>query len=81
MGVQVRADLHAVWLAPQLPVGWDVAELERLRFGGHTITVRGTPTSLIVTHLSGPAPLTVTYQALDGSKYSALVDVGRSVEW
>ena len=81
MGVQVRADLHAVRLSPQLPSSWDAVELERLSFGGHTITVRATRTNLIVTHLSGPAPLTITYQALDGSEESAVVEVGRSVQW
>lgn len=81
MGVQVRADLHEVRLAPQLPAGWDVAELEKLSFGRHTITVRATPSSLVVTHLSGPAPLTVIYQAPDGSQQSAVVEVGRSVQW
>jgi hypothetical protein len=81
MGVQVRADLHAVRLAPQLHTGWEVAELERLSFGGYTITVRTTPTGLAVTHLSGPAPLTVTYRAPDGGERSAVVDAGRSVQW
>ena len=81
MGVQVRADLHAVRLAPQLPAGWEAAELEKLSFGGHTITVRATPTSLNVTHLFGPAPLTVAYQAPNGNERSAMVEAGRSVQW
>ena len=81
MGVQVRADLHAVRLAPQLPTGWEVAELERLSFGGHAMTVRITHTSLTVTHFSGPAPLSVTYRAPDGSERSAVIDAGRSVQW
>jgi glycogen debranching enzyme len=63
LGVQVRADLHAVELAPRLPAGWEAAELERLSFGGHTITVRARPTGLTMTHLAGPGPLTVTYHA------------------
>lgn len=81
MGVQVRADLHTVRLAPHLPAGWEAAELERLSFGGHTITVRATPISLTVTHLSGPAPLTATYRAPEGSQQSVVVEVGRSVQW
>ena len=32
MGIHVRADLHAVTLAPQLAAEWDSAELENLRF-------------------------------------------------
>jgi len=81
MGVRVRADLHSVRLAPQLPAGWEAAELERLSFGGHTITVRAIPTGLTVIHLSGPAPLTATYQAPDGSEQSAVVVAGESVQW
>jgi len=81
MGVHVRADLHAVRLAPQLPAGWDAAELERLSFGGHTIAVRATSTSLVVNHLSGPTPLTVTYQTSNGSELSAAVAAGESLQW
>lgn len=81
MGVQVRADLHAVRLAPQLPAGWEAAELERLIFGGHMITARATHDSLIVTHISGPAPLTITYRASDGCELSAVVEASRSVQW
>jgi len=80
MGVQVRADLHAVRLVPQLPAEWEAAELERLRFGGYTITVRITPTVLSVTHISGPTPLTVTYRTPDGSERSVVVEVGRSMQ-
>lgn len=81
MGVQVRADLRAVRLAPQLPTGWEAAELERLNFSGHTITVRATLTGLAVTHLSGPSPLTVIYQTPDGNERSAVVEAGRRVQW
>jgi glycogen debranching enzyme len=81
MGVQVRADLHAVRLAPQLPAGWDATELERLSFGGHTITIRATATNLIVVHLSGPTPLAVTYRGLDGSEQSTVVQAGQSMRW
>lgn len=81
MGVHVRADLHSVRLAPNLPARWEAAELERLSFGGHTITVRATPGGLTVIHVSGPAPLTVTYLAPDGSEQSALVVAGESVGW
>jgi glycogen debranching enzyme len=77
MGVQVRADLHTVRLAPQLPAGWESAKLERLSFGGHTLTVHVTLTGLSVDHLSGPAPLTITYRAPDGSERSAVVEAGR----
>jgi hypothetical protein len=81
MGVQVHADQHAVSLYPQLPARWDVVELERLSFGGHTITIRITPTNLIVAHLSGPTPLTVTYRASDGSEQTKVIEAGRNVQW
>lgn len=81
MGAQVRADLDAVRLAPQLPPGWEAAELERLSFGGHTMTIRATPTGLTVTHLSGPAPLGVTYLAPDESEQSTVIEPGRTAHW
>lgn len=76
MGVQVRADLHAVKITSQLPDGWESAELEKLSFGGHTITVGVTRTGLSVTHLSGPAPLAVTYRVPGGSERSVVVAAG-----
>ncbi len=81
MGVQVRADLHAVRISPQLPAEWEAAELERLSFGGHTITVRVTWTGLTITHLAGREPLNVTYDAPEGSERSAVVDVGAMAHW
>jgi glycogen debranching enzyme len=81
MGVQVRADLHSVRLAPELPTGWETVELEKLTFGGHTIKVRVTSTGLTVIHLSGPAPLTVTTRAPDGNERSAVLEAGRGVHW
>lgn len=68
MGIQVRADLHAVTIAPQLAAAWDSAELEDLRFRGHTITVRATHTGITVTHSSGPGPLAITYRSAAGSE-------------
>ena len=81
MGVQVRADLHTVRLAPQLPAGWETARLERLSFCGHTISVQVTLAGLSLAHLSGPAPLTITYRSPAGSERSALVEAGRRVQW
>lgn len=81
MGVQVRADLHAVRLSPQLPAGWEAAELERLSFGGHTITIRATSSGMSVTYIAGPAPLTVNYRATDGSERSVVIEAGRSIQW
>ena len=68
MGIQVRADLHAVTIAPQLAAAWDSAELEDLRFGGHTITVRAMHTGITVTHTGGPGPLAITYRSAAGSE-------------
>jgi len=68
MGITVRADLHALTIAPQLAAAWDFAELENLRFGEHTITVRATHTGITMTHSSGPATLSVTYRAPDGTE-------------
>jgi len=68
-------------VAPQLPAGWETVELEKLAFGGHTISLRATSSSLRLTHLSGPAPLTATGLAPDGSEHSARIEVGESVQW
>jgi glycogen debranching enzyme len=76
MGVHVRADLHAVTIAPQLATAWDFAELENLRFGEHTITVRATHTGVSVTHTSGPAPLTITYRTPDGAEMDFTLELG-----
>lgn len=80
MGVQVCADLHTVRLAPWLPDGWEAATLERLSFGGHTITVHATLTGLSLAHLPGSTPLTITYRAPNGSEQSALIQAGRSFQ-
>jgi glycogen debranching enzyme len=78
MGIHVRADLHAVTIAPQLAAAWDSAELENLRFGEHAITVRATPTGVTVTHTSGPVPLTVTYRAPDGMETDFTLEPGET---
>ncbi|MFQ5812922.1 MAG: glycosyl hydrolase family 65 protein [Anaerolineae bacterium] len=78
MGIAVRADLHAVTIAPQLAAAWDFAELENLRFGEHTITVRATHTGVTVTHASGPVPLSVTYRALDGTETTFTLKPGET---
>ncbi len=80
MGITVRADLHAVTIAPQLAAAWDFAELENLRFGEHTITVRATHTSVTVTHTSGPAPLSITYRAPDGTEIAFTLEPGETSE-
>ncbi|MFQ6102525.1 MAG: glycosyl hydrolase family 65 protein, partial [Anaerolineae bacterium] len=78
MGITVRADLHAVTIAPQLPAAWDFAELENLRFGEHTITVRATHTGITITHTSGPAPLSITYRAPDGAETTFTLKPGET---
>lgn len=78
MGISVRADLHAVTIAPQLAATWDFAELDSLRFGEHTITVRATHTGLTVAHISGPAPLAITYRAPDGTEATFILKPGEA---
>ena len=78
MGITVRADLHTVTIAPQLAAAWDFAELENLRFGEHTITVRATHTGVTVTHTSGPVPLSVTYRAPDGMETACTLKSGET---
>ena len=78
MGITVRADLHTVTIAPQLTAAWDFAELENVRFGEYTITVRATHTGVTVTHTSGPATLFVTYRAPDGTETAFTLEAGET---
>ncbi|MGZ5374703.1 MAG: MGH1-like glycoside hydrolase domain-containing protein, partial [Aeromicrobium sp.] len=73
MGIEVQAHLHTVNVAPQLPEGWDFAELKNLRFASHVVTVRVTREGLTMTHVSGPAALTVVYHLLDGKEATQTV--------
>lgn len=73
MGVEVRADRHTVTVTPQLPNGWDFAELENLSFGSHTVTFRVTRTQIAATHVRGSTPLTMTYRSLDGTEAARVV--------
>jgi len=78
MGIAVRADLHAVTLAPQLAAAWDFAELENLRFGEHTVTVRATHTGVTVTHTSGSVPLSITCRRPDGPETAFTLKPGET---
>ncbi len=78
MGITVRADLHAVTIAPQLTAAWDFAELEGLRFGEHTTTVHATHTGITVAHTSGPVPLSITYRAPDGTETAFTLKPGET---
>ena len=78
MGIAVRADLHAVTLAPQLAAAWDFAELENLRFGEHTVTVRATHTGVTMTHTSGPVPLSITCRRPDGPETAFTLKPGET---
>jgi len=67
-----------VTIAPQLAAAWDSAELENLRFGEHTITVRATHAGITVTHTSGPAPLSIIYRAVDQTETSFALEPGET---
>ena len=79
LGVEVRADLHSVNLAPQLPEGWDFAELDNLTFGEHTITVRVTCAGITMMHVRGPAALSVTYRTSNGTGAPLNVEPGQTI--
>lgn len=78
LGIQVRADLHAITVAPRLPAAWDHVELEGLSFGGHTVTLQATHEGLSVTHQAGQAPLSVTYRAPDAVETSFSLTPGET---
>ncbi|MGZ8701897.1 MAG: MGH1-like glycoside hydrolase domain-containing protein [Gaiellaceae bacterium] len=76
MGVKVQAHLHTIHVSPQLPEGWDVAELENLRFASHVVTVRVTPEGLTMTHVSGPEALTVVSRLPESTEATRTVQPG-----
>lgn len=76
IGVDVHADTHEVIISPQLPVDWDFIELNRLKFGDHTISVQATYKGVTVAHLSGPMELSVTYRAQDGTQTTRTLKSG-----
>jgi glycogen debranching enzyme len=80
LGVFVRADLHVLTVAPQLPAAWDFAELDNLAFGAHVVSLRVTPEHLRFEHVSGPTPLQVTYQTPDGKTTRFAIEPGRLCE-
>jgi glycogen debranching enzyme len=79
MGVKVQANLHTMILTPQLPEGWDFAELQNLRFASHVVTVRVTREGLTITHIHGPAALTIVYHPLDGKETTQTVQPGEKI--
>jgi len=78
MGIHVRADLHKVNLAPQLPADWSFAELQGLSFGDHTITVHVTKTGVTVTHISGVVSLSVTTTNMEGDELTFILAPGET---
>lgn len=80
MGIDVRADQHAVTLAPRLPAAWESAELENLTFGEHTLTVRAARDGIVVTHVRGPMPLQITYRTPSGQEITSTLEPGRTFE-
>ncbi len=80
MGIGVRADQHAVTLAPRLPAAWDSAELENLTFGEHTLTVRAARDGIVVTHVRGPAPLQITLRPSSGQEVTSTLEPGQTFE-
>jgi len=81
LGIAVRADRHAVTLSPRPPAEWGTFDLDRLGFGGHVISVRVTPSGSTMSHLSGPADLSVTHPALDGTQSTTVVAPGGTMRW
>lgn len=80
LGIEVRADLHSVRLAPRLPQSWNYAELKQLTFGAHTITVYVTRDSIAVYHASGPELLHVAIQTASGQEITSSLEPGKSCE-
>ena len=80
LGLEVRADLHTVTLAPDLPDDWDAAELENLTFGSHTISVRIAPDRIVVNHVSGSDSLQVITRDPGGQAVTNLLEPDKTFE-
>ena len=76
LGIEVRADHHTVTLAPHLPDSWDVAEVENLTLGAHTLTVRVVRDGILVNHVSGPEPLQVITRTGSGQEATFSLEPG-----
>lgn len=57
LGIQVRADLRALTIAPRLPGDWGEVRLQNLSFAGHVLDVRVSDREIEARHVSGPAAL------------------------
>jgi glycogen debranching enzyme len=80
LGIDVRADLHRIRLAPRLPDDWKAAELQRLTFGPHILNLRITRDNITVQHTSGPEPLHVIVQTSSGKEVTFSLEPGKSWE-
>lgn len=61
LGLQPLAHLHRLSISPRLPANWTEVRLDALAVGAHALTLRVTPSSLEVQHISGPEPLDLRY--------------------
>jgi glycogen debranching enzyme len=80
LGLEVRADLHMVTIAPHLPDDWDAAEVENLTFGSHTINVRVTPDRIALNHVSGSDPLQIITRDPGGQAVTSLLEPDKTFE-
>jgi hypothetical protein len=79
LGLQPLAHLHRLALSPRLPANWPAVTLSALSVGAHLLTVRITPSSVEVLHISGPEPIDLRYQ-LPESAGPLLHDVAYGIE-
>jgi glycogen debranching enzyme len=79
LGIKVRDDEHTLTLAPHIPEGWDVVELEKLTFGSHTLTMRVARDGIIVNHMRGSEPLQIIHTS-NGQIITSTLEPGKAVE-
>ncbi len=81
VGLEVRADLGAVTIAPRLQANWQSLALDNLSFAGHKLAVRISAGSIQVQHVSGPAELVVKYRSPAGQEESETLAPGQNARF
>ena len=79
LGIQVRADLQALTIAPRLPSDWGEMTLQNLSFAGHVLDVYLSDGKIEVRHISGQTELNLTYRLPSGAEKDFTLNPGEKI--
>lgn len=79
LGIRVDAARRSLEIAPRLPAGWSVVELQDLTFGGYRVSLRIEPGCLQAASLAGEAPLRVSVVFSAGGQAEAMLAPGEQI--